>query len=204
MTGLGLYHPGTSALHRLPAGAKLALLLTAAVATRWLDRPWRVGLALLLTLVLYGAARIPVPLLVAQVRPLWLLAVVLGAFQWWVSGLRTAVDVVGVLAVLVLLAALVTLTTRTTAMVDAVVRVCGPLGRLPGRSRVDPERIGLLLALGIRSVPVVVGLARQVREAQLARGLGTSPTAFAVPLVVRSLRHADALGEALAARGVDD
>ncbi len=69
---------------------------------------------------------------------------------------------------------------------------------------VDPERIGLLLSLGIRSVPVVVGLAEEVREAQLARGLGMSPRAFAVPLVVRSLRHADALGEALAARGVDD
>lgn len=204
MTGLGLYHPGTSVLHRLPAGAKLILLLAAAVATHWLDQPWRVGLALLLTLLLYGAARIRASLLVAQVRPLWLLAVVLGAFQWWVDGWRTAVDVVGVLAVLVLLAALVTLTTRTTAMVDTVVRVCGPLDRLPGRLHVDPERIGLLLALGIRSVPVVVGLARQVREAQLARGLGTSPTAFAVPLVVRSLRHADALGEALAARGVDD
>ena len=204
MTGLGLYHPGTSVLHRLPAGAKLALLFAAAVGTHWLDRPWRVGVALLLVLLLYGAARIPVSLLVAQVRPLWLLAVLLGAFQWWADGWRTAVDVVGVLAVLVLLAALVTLTTRTTAMVDTVVRLCGPLRLLPGRLGVDPERIGLLLALGIRSVPVVIGLARQVREAQLARGLGTSPTAFAVPLVVRSLRHADALGEALAARGVDD
>ncbi len=53
-------------------------------------------------------------------------------------------------------------------------------------------------------MPVVVGLAEEVREAQRARGLGASPRAFAVPLVVRTLRHADALGEALAARGVDD
>ena len=28
--------------------------------------------------------------------------------------------------------------------------------------------------------------------------------AFAVPLVIRALRHADTLGEALVARGVDD
>lgn len=200
MNALGLYHPGSSLVHRLPAGAKLLLLLAAAIGTHWLDRPWRVAVALVVTVCLYAAARIPPSLLVAQLRPLWLLAVLLAAFQWWASGWRTAVDVVGVLAVLVLLAALVTLTTRTTAMVDAVVRLCSPLRRLG----VDPERIGLLLALGIRSVPVVVGLAAQVREAQLARGLGTSPTAFAVPLVVRSLRHADDLGEALAARGVDD
>jgi biotin transport system permease protein len=200
MTDLGRYHPGWSVLHRLPAGAKLALLVGAAVATHWVDRPLRVGVALLIVACLYGVARIPVPLAVAQVRPLSVLLLVLGAFQWWVSGWRTAVTVVGVLAVLVLLAALVTLTTRTTTMVDTIVRLCGPLRRLG----IDPERIGLLLALGIRSVPVVIGLAQEVREAQLARGLGASPTAFAVPLVVRALRHADALGEALAARGADD
>ncbi|HET8561474.1 MAG TPA: energy-coupling factor transporter transmembrane protein EcfT [Marmoricola sp.] len=197
---LGLYHPGRSPVHRLPAGAKLALLVAAALATHWLDAPWRVGAALLVTALLYGVARLPWALLVAQVRPLLWLGIALAGFQWWANGWRTAVDVVGVLAVLVLLAALVTLTTRTTEMVDAVVALCRPLRHVG----VDPERLGLLLALGIRSVPVVVGLAQQVREAQLARGLGASPTAFAVPLVVRSLRHADALGEALAARGVDD
>ena len=75
--------------------------------------------------------------------------------------------VVGVLALLVLLAALVTLTTRTTDLVDALVAACRPL-RLLG---VDPERVGLMLALGIRCVPVVVGLAEDVRDAQRARGL---------------------------------
>jgi biotin transport system permease protein len=53
-------------------------------------------------------------------------------------------------------------------------------------------------------VPVVVGIAEEVRDAQRARGLRGSPRAYAVPLVIRALRHADALGEALAARGVDD
>lgn len=200
MTELGLYHSGSSPIHRLPAGVKLAALLIGAVGTHWLDRPWRVGVALLVMALLYLAARIPVSLAVAQVRPLWVVAIVLGAFQWWVGGWQVAVTVVGVLAVLLLLAALVTLTTRATTMVDTIVRCCGPLRPLG----IDPDRIGLLLALGIRSVPVVIGLARQVREAQLARGLAASPTAFAVPLVVRSLRHADALGEALAARGADD
>ena len=47
-----------------------------------------------------------------------------------------------------------------------VPRPLAPLGR-----RVDPERVGLLLALGIRAVPVVAGLAAEVRDAQRARGL---------------------------------
>ena len=121
-------------------------------------------------------------------------------FHTLVTGWQRAFVVVGVICALVLLAGLVTLTTRTTDLVDAVVAASRPL-RFLG---VDPERVGLLLTLGVRCVPVVVGLAEQVREAQLARGLSSSPRAFAVPLLVRSLRHADALGEALVARGVDD
>jgi biotin transport system permease protein len=64
--------------------------------------------------------------------------------------------------------------------------------------------VGLLVALGIRSVAVIIELAREVRQAQLARGASSSPLAFIVPLVVRSLRHADRLAEALVARGVED
>ena len=58
-------------------------------------------------------------------------------------------------------------------------------------------------ALGT-SVPVVAGLAREVREAQIARAATHSVRAFAVPLLVRALRDADAIGDALAARGFDD
>jgi biotin transport system permease protein len=52
-------------------------------------------------------------------------------------------------------------------------------------------------------VPVVVEIGTQIRDAQRARGV-TSARAFAVPFVVRSLRQADALGDALVARGADD
>ena len=135
-----------------------------------------------------------------QARPLvWILGAV-AVFHVLATGWERAAGVVGVLLALVLLAALVTLTTRTADLVEVLVAWLRPLRLL----RVDPERIGLLLALAIRSVPVVVGLAQEVRDAQRARGLTASPSAYAVPLVIRSLRHADELGEALAARGVDD
>ena len=60
------------------------------------------------------------------------------------------------------------------------------------------------MALCIRAVPVVLGLAEQIRDAQRARGLPLSARAFAVPLLVRALRHAQQLGDALIARGLDD
>jgi biotin transport system permease protein len=200
MSLLGLYVPGRSVLHRVPAGWKVAGLLAAGVGTLLLDEPWQVGLALAVVAAGYLLARVPARLAVEQLRPLLWLVGFAALFHLVVDGWRKAAVVAGAIAVLVLLAGLVTLTTRTTAMVDAVVGVCRPLRRVG----VDPDRVGLLLALGVRCVPVVVGLAEEVRDAQRARGLTASPRAFAVPLIVRSLRHADALGEALAARGAED
>lgn len=200
MSQLGTFLPGRSVVHRTPADAKLLLLAAVALLSVFLDQPWQVGGLVLGALVLHGVARLPARVVWEQLRPLALLLLVLGAFQLLVNGWRTATVVVGAILALVLLAGLVSATTRTTELVDVVVRWSRPLRRIG----VEPERVGLLMALGIRSVPVVVGLAREVRDAQLARGLTSSPTAFAVPLVVRSLRHADRLGDALVARGVDD
>lgn len=200
MNALGLYVPGRSVVHRLPAGAKLLILLVAGGGSVLLDEGWQVVVLLLLVLAGYPAAGLSLRTALSQVRPLVWVAGFAAAVHVVVSGWERAGVVLGVLASLVLLAALVTLTTRATAMVDALVAGCRPL-RVLG---VDPERVGLVLTLGIRCVPVVVGLAEEVREAQQARGLTASPRAFAVPLLVRSLRHADALAEALVARGVED
>ena len=200
MSSIGVYLPGRSPLHRMRAGTKLLLLVAAGAGTVLLDHPWQVALSLAAVLAGYLLARLSLRTAWRQVRPLvWLLAL-LAAFHVVLDGWERAVVFAGVIMSLVLLAALVTLTTRTSDMVDAVVAAARPLRRVG----VDPDRVGLLLALGIRSVPVVVGLAEEVRDAQRARGLVASPRAFAVPLIVRSLRHADALGDALVARGVDD
>nr|WP_257907313.1 energy-coupling factor transporter transmembrane protein EcfT [Janibacter limosus] len=156
--------------------------------------------ALILVLAGYALARMPVRVLLQMVRPLLFVMVPLALFQTVVAGWQRAFVIVGVLVALVLLANLVTLTTRTSDLIDVVVRVCGPLRRVG----VNPERVGLMLQLAIRAVPLVIDTGRRVREAQHARGLGASPRAFAVPLIVGALRRADAMGDALAARGFDD
>jgi biotin transport system permease protein len=201
---LGLYQPGDSVLHRLPASVKLAVLLVLGACSFLLDRAWEGGTAVVVALALYPVAGLGPRLVWTQVKPLVLLLVVLGGFHALVNGVDRALLVVSVVLALVLLAGLVTLTTRTTEIVDVVVRLAGPLRgplRLVG---LDPERLGLLVALSIRAVPVVAGLAGEVRDAQRARGLESDPRAFAVPLIIRSIRHADAVGEALVARGLDD
>lgn len=199
MNDLGLYLPGTSLLHRLPAGVKLAALVLLGVASILIEGvvPVIVGIAVML--ILYGIAGFTPLLAWHQVKPLRWILLFIAAFQWWARGWQSAVDVVGVIVLLVLAAALVTLTTRTSALVDVIVTVLRPLRPLGVR----PERVGLLIALGIRAVPIAAGFSNEVRDAQRARGLGASPRAYAAPLIVKSLRHSDAVGEALVARGLD-
>lgn len=196
----GTYLPGTSLLHRAPAGAKLLGLTVFLVLLAALRSAAVAAVALGVVLLLAAVARVgPRPLL-AQIRPVIWFALLVAGFQWWAAGPRTALAVAGSLVLAVAAAGLVTLTTRTQDLLDAVVTAMGPLRRFG----VDPQRVGLVLALAVRTVPVIAGLAQEVHQARVARGASRSPRALVVPLVIRAVRHADRLGEALAARGVDD
>lgn len=200
MSLLGLYLPGGSVLHRAPAATKLIGLILLALLSQLIGPWW--GRCLLLALVcgLYPLARIDLRFALRQLRPLWWMLAAIGIAQAVFATWQLAVSVVVTITLLVLAAGLVTLTTTTTALSDVVVAVLGPFRRFG----VNPERVGLLIALSIRAVPVVLGLAEQIRDAQRARGKTLSPRAFAVPLLVRALRHAQRMGDALTARGVDD
>lgn len=196
---IGLYRPGGSWAHRCPAGVKLALLLAGTTALVVVRTPAAVVAGALLVAGGYAAAALPPGALTAQLWPLRWFVLVLVPFQWWSGGPKAVVVVVGTLLLSVAAAGLVTLTTRVTAMLDVLVNLLRPARRL-----VDPERVALVLALTVRAVPVLAETFAQARDARRARGLERSPRALLVPLVLRTLRHADRLGEALAARGIDD
>ena len=197
---IGLYRPGTSVVHRASAGLLLALLLVGTTALVLVRSPAAVLVAAVVTAVGYALARVPASAALAQVWPLRWFALVLVPLQWWSGGWPQVVTVVGTMVVTVAAAALVTLTTRVSDMLDVCVRLLQPLRRVG----VDPERVGLVLALTVRAVPVIADTFAQARDARRARGLERSPRALLVPLVLRTVRHADRLAEALAARGVDD
>ncbi|MDV7351769.1 energy-coupling factor transporter transmembrane protein EcfT [Rhodococcus oxybenzonivorans] len=198
---IGLYRPGDSLLHKMPAGLKLLLLIASIVAaTVFVRTPLEVGVVVLVVGLLFAVASIPWRVAVAQLRPVVWMLVIIAIFQVLITSPARAVVVCGVLLISVALAALVTLTTRVTDMLDTVSRALGPLRRFG----VDPDRIGLLLALAIRCIPLLTGIVQEVAQARKARGLQWSMTALATPVLVRALRTADAMGDALVARGVDD
>jgi biotin transport system permease protein len=194
------YRPGRSWVHRAPAGLKLLLLAAGLTALALVRSPVAVAAGAVLVAGLATVARLPARLLAAQVAPVAGMAALIAAFQMWLAGPATALVVAGSLLVAVTAAGVLTLTTRVEQLLDVVVAALGPLRRVGAR----PERVALVLALTLRSVPVLAGLVRQAQEARLARGARRSLRALAVPLLIRTLRHADQLGEALAARGVDD
>ncbi len=197
---IGLYRPGSTLLHRAGAGIKLLTLLVGTTALVLVRSPPAVAVGAVAVTLAGAVGALPPAVIWQQMRPLRWFVAALVPLQLWAGGWRAVVVSVGTLLVMVSAAAVVTLTTRVTAILDVIERLAAPLRRLG----VDPERIALVLALTIRAVPVLASTLDEVRDARRARGLERSPRALLVPLVVRTLRHADRLGEALAARGVDD
>ncbi|HEU0214644.1 MAG TPA: CbiQ family ECF transporter T component, partial [Jiangellaceae bacterium] len=163
---MNTYLPGRSWLHLLPASVKLTGLAVAMVALLLVDSPAGIAAAVGVTVLLYlsvGLAR-ALPTQAWSLR--WLVAALV-VFQALTAGWAAAVVVTGRVVVAVVLAGLVTLTSRVVDLLDVFERVLRPLRRLG----VDSERVALVLALAIRAVPIVAGLAAEVRDAQQARGL---------------------------------
>ena len=188
---ISLYRPGSSPIHRVPAGWKL------------------LGLALSLALIgffgkdLVGsvvvAAGVLVLFLLAGLKPmeilrqLWqmkfLLLIVLVPQLIFAELEKGTYNTVAVFSG-ILLAALVSLTTKTSEIVELI--------KLITRS----QSFALLIALSINSIALVIGFSKSITEAGLARGVKPNPVRQIVTLFVVSLRYADDHAEALAARGV--
>ncbi|MGO1538952.1 MAG: energy-coupling factor transporter transmembrane component T family protein [Leucobacter sp.] len=197
---LGAYLPGHSVLHRLRPGAKLLGLFvfaTAAVALRSVPST-AVALAIAVTLGVIAGLR-PHDFLRIASR-FAIVAAILFAFQAWQNGWERGFAVVGTLFALILAASAVTATTATQDTAETITWVLSPLRRYG----VAPERVALALSLVLRTIPTVLGIAHDTRAAARARGLERNPRAYLVPLALRTVAHAELIGEALTARGLHD
>ena len=196
---LSLYVPGDSFVHRLPASAKLVTLFAGSVALFAVSGiPVHAG-ELLVVIVLFRIARLPWRETLHQLRPALLFLVPIFLFHVfltdWVLGTETVLRIL----VLLLLAVLVTLTTRMSDMIDVVERAA----RLLRHAGVNPSKAGMMLSMVVRFVPLMMREAQEILEAQRARGLDRSAVALLVPLLIKTLKMADDLSDAIDARGYD-
>ncbi|MBL3688229.1 energy-coupling factor transporter transmembrane protein EcfT [Leucobacter zeae] len=203
---LGAYRPGAGPLHRLRPGAKLVGLFVFATAVvalpgplefpGWIAAAAALGIAVLLAIIAGLTGRD----LLRVLRGFLFIAVPLFAFQAWQNGWARGFEVVGDLLALLLAASALTASTSVDDMLDTVARALGPLRPLG----VDPERVAFAFSLVIRTIPGILDIAHEARAAARARGLERSPRARLVPLVLRTVAHAQMTGEALTARGIGE
>ena len=205
MTVVALYVPRASPVHRLPAGWKLLALAGLSVLV-FAVPTLPVVAAALAAVLLVGLllARLPTSLLARQARAVVWWLVLLFVFHALVTDVLTGAVTALRLLTLVFAAAVVTATTRVTAMVAVVERICAPLQFVGVR----PARIGLVLAMALRFIPLLAERADRIREAQAARGGSVRGlrglTTTVVPLLVQVLQFAHTVSDALDARGADD
>ena len=197
MTG-SLYLPGQTWLHRVWVGPKLAVLLVSGACLMYLHAPSWLFVCFVLVCVLLrqtGASFLRVR---QQMQALLWLLLTLGGLSAWSQGFVQALEMVLRVATLVLGALVVSLTTPLTEMMRVVEFLLTPLQRL---GWVKADRVALAIGLTLRLIPELSVQWHEIREAQLARGLRLNPLTLAVPMLIRVLRRAEEIAEALDARG---
>ena len=121
--------------------------------------------------------------------------IVIVGFQWLFSSALVAAIVGLRILFLITAANLLTLTTSMSELISTVETILSPFSRFGLR----PEKVGIAIGLALRFIPVLIEQGTKIREAQAARGV-TAPFTYLVPLIIRTLRMADGVGEALEVR----
>jgi biotin transport system permease protein len=196
---LSLYYPTDSVLHRAPTWLKLAILAIGSIALFFLPNSYWAVLVVLVPLLGYLVARLPLRLMGTDVFRMGFLLVFLLVTQLIFNEPEVAATVVARLTTIILAAQLFTRTTRIQHLIATVERLVSPLKPLG----VNPYKVALAVALMLSALGQIMGFIRQVRDAQRARGVRLAPWSWVVPVLVLSLKHSDDMADALAVRGLD-
>lgn len=191
------YFPGDSWLHRCRAGSKLAVLMLAGASLMWVHDWFVLLAALFMVLLLLRWSGV-------GFKKLWyhlvglgsvLLAVVL--YTAVVQSPHAALEVGLRMSALLLGALLVVMTTSIVQMMEVLIWLLQPFHKL---GWINSERVALVFGLTLRLIPELSLQWQEIREAQMARGLRPSPFTMGVPMLLRTLRRAQEIAEALDAR----
>ena len=209
------YRPGTSPMHRLDARMKLALVAAASLIGLRLDFPALGLMALTLAAVAAGCRR-SLRIRVGELRWIALLlafvfvaralsvegAPYFSLMGWDVTreGLREGVLVGLRLGLVFLIGALLMGTTRSTEIKAGIQWFLKPLPFIPA------ARLGTMLGLLIRFVPVIFEEISRISDAQRARAVENCRNplrrlvAMGVPILSRIFSRSDRLALAMEAR----
>jgi biotin transport system permease protein len=136
--------------------------------------------------------------IVLRLRPVLLTILAIAVFSALFVSLEDATVVVLRLTSLTLLATAVTATVSIAQFIDEITLAARPLEKTGLMRAAD---IGLAVGLVIRFVPEIIHRYSAIRDAHLARGIPARMHTMIVPLIILTLKDADAIADAIDARG---
>jgi len=192
-----LYVPGKSWLHRLTPGPKLIALAVLGGVLMMVHSLLILGVVLLGIAGLTCLSGISLGKQWRQLKALFWFVLILGIYSAWVQSPEAAMEMLLRLASLILAALVVSMTTPITQMMGVLERGLQPLER---RGWVDVNKLSLAFGLTLRLIPELSLQWNEIREAQAARGIKTGVLTMLFPMLVRTLRRAEEIAEAIDAR----
>ena len=196
---LGSYREDSTLGHRAPLWLKMLIFLGLGVAFALTGWQWALGLgaASFILASISGVTAGDMGRTLYSLR--WILLLLIAYYVLW-GGVSTGIDVLCTMLSAFMLSRAILTSTPLPVLLDGAVRACTPL-RLVG---ISPQRVGLAIALLIRSVPQVLTIWSSLSRAADARGMSRrSRWRLLIPLVVQTVAYAHATGDALTARGLD-
>lgn len=195
----GQQAPGTSFLHRMPAGLKVATLAAITVLIVMLRDVVLNGAVIIAVVGLALAARIPPRLFFTLLRRIWLLLALVLVSQLVFNDIATGTEVFGRIMAGILAAHLLILTTALPALLEVFRAMLYPL-RLLG---IPTGKVVLAAMVMLRAIPFLADQYYLAGQHARARGLQKSLRARTMPILLSSVSYASDTGRALTARGID-
>jgi len=190
-----LYSNNETAVHRVKPVVKIFCLFCGCSLLFLWDN-WVLLIAMLVAILsLYILAKIPGDYIVRSISPaIWFLVAIF-SIQLYMMNLELATFIVVRFVTMIMAASLVTMTTKSSDMIEGIeTAMCF----IPNESL--RQKISLSLSLCLRFIPRVRGTFLEVKDAQRARGLSNDWRALATPTIVRTLKSADEISQAIEAR----
>lgn len=110
----------------------------------------------------------------------------------WLEGLISIMR----FSTLFLFSSLITLTTKTSAIIESIECFIKPLSIFG----LNHKKVALAISLGLRFIPLLKEIYHEVLIAQKARGINKNTISLIVPIIIRSLKMADNIADAIEAR----
>lgn len=193
-----LHVEGTGWLYRLSPRIKLASLATFSIALFVTRNPLLLAGGVLLGGVVLWQAHLGWRESITRLRPVLLTIAVIALFSFLLISPLDATIALFRLTALTLLATAITASVSISQFMDEISFALRPLEKVSLAKAAD---VGLAVGLVVRFVPEVIHRYETLRDAHRARGIRTKLHTVLVPLIIMTLKDADAIADAIDARG---